>query len=121
MQKTISVRKLESNRRNARLSTWPRTPVGRRQVRWNALPQGLLSGEVVIPASRGALRCETPVLGGGASVGSGYSPVPLRGTEPTQGAQRSEKVTDLGLKERICGAPQIAERSHHSPLESEPL
>jgi hypothetical protein len=52
-KKTVSLKQLEANRRNARLSTGPKTIAGQRKVRWNALKHGLLAAEVVIPAGDG--------------------------------------------------------------------
>jgi len=52
-KKTVSLKQLEANRRNARLSTGPQTTAGQRKVRWNALKHGLLSAEVVIAAGDG--------------------------------------------------------------------
>jgi hypothetical protein len=44
-----SEKKKEANRRNALKSTGPRTPEGKNAVRLNALKQGLLSQEVLLP------------------------------------------------------------------------
>ena len=52
--KEVSLRKAQANRRNALKSTGPKTPEGKRFVRWNALKHGLLAREVVIPAGMGA-------------------------------------------------------------------
>lgn len=41
--------KIRANRRNAALSTGPRTPEGKRIARWNATRHGLLSAAVVLP------------------------------------------------------------------------
>ena len=43
----ISTRKIEANRRNAQLSTGPKTPKGKRTISRNATKHGILSGEVV--------------------------------------------------------------------------
>lgn len=48
MKKTVSLKKIEANRRNALRSTGPRSPMGRRNVRWNALKHGLRSSELVM-------------------------------------------------------------------------
>ena len=52
--KEVSLRKAQANRRNALKSTGPKTPEGKRFVRWNALKHGLLAREVLIPAGMGA-------------------------------------------------------------------
>ena|SRR5205809_332617 len=44
-----SERKVEANRRNALLSTGPKTPAGKRAVARNAVKHGLLSRELVLP------------------------------------------------------------------------
>ena len=49
MKKKLSPRKIKANRRNARKSTGPKTPVGKAIVAINALRHGLCSAEVVIP------------------------------------------------------------------------
>ena len=49
----VSLKKIATNRRNALRSTGPRTPEGKRAVRWNALKHGLLAREVVIPVGEG--------------------------------------------------------------------
>ncbi len=49
MEKKLSPKKIEANRRNAQRSTGPRTRAGKRNVRWNAVKHGLLSDEVVLP------------------------------------------------------------------------
>ncbi len=36
MSKNISQKQLEANRRNAQLSTGPKTPEGRERAKWNA-------------------------------------------------------------------------------------
>lgn len=43
----ISQAKLEANARNAKKSTGPRTVIGKRRVRWNALKHGLLLRDIV--------------------------------------------------------------------------
>lgn len=48
-QKPISEAKLRANRANARKSTGPRTPEGKRRVRLNALKHGLRSEEMLLP------------------------------------------------------------------------
>ncbi len=53
VEKTVSPRRIEANRRNALRSTGPKTPEGKRMVRWNALKHGLLAKEVVIGAGEG--------------------------------------------------------------------
>lgn len=53
MNQTISVGKQEASRRNAQRSTGPRSPLGKRISRWNALKHGLLASEVVIAAGEG--------------------------------------------------------------------
>jgi hypothetical protein len=45
---SISPKKLEANRRNARLSTGPRTEVGKNHSRLNALTHGVLSSVLVV-------------------------------------------------------------------------
>ena len=47
----ISQKQLEANRRNAQLSTGPKTAQGKRRVRWNALKHGLLARSVVVTSS----------------------------------------------------------------------
>jgi hypothetical protein len=47
----ISQKQLDANRRNAQLSTGPKTPEGKRRVRWNALKHGLLARSVVVTSS----------------------------------------------------------------------
>ena len=51
MRPNISQKKLDANRRNAQRATGPRTPAGKRKVRWNAMQHGLLSSDVVLPAA----------------------------------------------------------------------
>ena len=51
MPDEISQKQLAANRRNARLSTGPRTLKGKRRVRWNALKHGLLTRSVVVTSS----------------------------------------------------------------------
>lgn len=58
MAKTTSLAKTEANRKNAQLSTGPKTDVGRALVRHNALKHGLLSMEVVIAAGDGKESAE---------------------------------------------------------------
>ncbi len=53
MATKISQKQLEANRRNAQLSTGPKTPEGKQRVKWNALKHGLLAKSVVIPARDG--------------------------------------------------------------------
>ena len=50
---TVSLRKIEANRRNALRSTGPRTKRGKRFSRWNSLQHGLLLRDIVIPAGLG--------------------------------------------------------------------
>src|SRR5947209_1264628 len=45
----VSRRKLAANRQNSGRSTGPRTPEGKRRVRFNALRHGLLAKEVIVP------------------------------------------------------------------------
>src|SRR5438093_35001 len=52
-RKPTSLKKAEANRRNARLSTGPRTQHGKRAVARNAIKHGLLAREVVITAGDG--------------------------------------------------------------------
>ena len=47
-QRPISAAKLAANRENARRSTGPRTPAGKRRSRWNATQHGLFSKYAVI-------------------------------------------------------------------------
>src|SRR5262245_19936222 len=44
----ISIRRLAANRRNAKLSTGPRTQFGKGRVRWNALGHGLTAKRLVL-------------------------------------------------------------------------
>jgi hypothetical protein len=52
-EQNTSSAKIEANRRNSLRSTGPKTPGGKRVVRWNALKHGLLSKEVGILAGDG--------------------------------------------------------------------
>ena len=52
-RKPTSLKKVEANRRNARLSTGPRTEHGKRAVARNAIKHGLLARQVVITAGDG--------------------------------------------------------------------
>ncbi len=45
---TVSPRKIAANRQNAQRSTGPRTPEGKRRVRWNALQHGVLAAQVLL-------------------------------------------------------------------------
>jgi hypothetical protein len=47
MPKTISLKQMEANRRNAQKSTGPKTPDGRAVSKMNALKHGILSKEVL--------------------------------------------------------------------------
>ncbi len=47
--KVVSLEKIESNRRNARRSTGPRTEEGKSIAKLNAVKHGILSAEVVVP------------------------------------------------------------------------
>lgn len=49
----VTKSKIEANRRNAQLSTGPKTPGGKAAVRYNALKDGILAKEVVIPVGDG--------------------------------------------------------------------
>ena len=49
MPEKISQKQLQANRRNAQLSTGPKTPEGKQRVKWNALKHGLLARSAVIP------------------------------------------------------------------------
>lgn len=51
---SISPKKLEANRRNAQLSTGPRTDEGKSQSRRNALKHGILSSALLITTGSGA-------------------------------------------------------------------
>lgn len=53
MKNTTSLAKTESNRRNALLSTGPKTNEGKQITKWNALKHGILSREAVITAGDG--------------------------------------------------------------------
>lgn len=53
VKKAVSPRRLAANRRNALRSTGPKTPEGKRMVKWNALKHGLLAKEVLIRAGEG--------------------------------------------------------------------
>src|SRR5258705_4876087 len=52
-RKTVTKKKIEANRRNARRSTGPRTERGKRNSRFNALTLGLFAKHVVIPICDG--------------------------------------------------------------------
>ena len=52
-RKTVTQKKIEANRRNARRSTGPRTERGKRTSRFNALTLGLFAKHVVIPICDG--------------------------------------------------------------------
>jgi len=45
---TVSPGKIAANRQNAQRSTGPRTPEGKRRVRWNALKHGVLAAQVLL-------------------------------------------------------------------------
>ena len=49
-----SQKKLEANRRNARLSTGPRTDEGKHQSRRNAIKHGILASTLLITGGEGA-------------------------------------------------------------------
>ena len=49
----VTKAKIEANRRNAQLSTGPKTPEGKAAVRYNALKHGILAKEVVIAKGDG--------------------------------------------------------------------
>ena len=51
---SISRKKLEANRRNARLSTGPRTQQGKSRSRWNRLKHGILASALLITEGEGA-------------------------------------------------------------------
>lgn len=53
MKKNTSLAKTEANRKNALMSTGPKTPSGKAAVKWNALKHGLLAKEVVIGTGDG--------------------------------------------------------------------
>ena len=48
MKEKTSQKKIDSNRRNALKSTGPKTPEGKKAVKWNALKHGLLSKEIAL-------------------------------------------------------------------------
>jgi hypothetical protein len=48
MRKTMSLKQIAANRRNAQKSTGPQTPAGRAVSKMNALKHGILSKEVVV-------------------------------------------------------------------------
>lgn len=52
-KKRTSLVKAEASRKNALKSTGPKTPAGKKAVKWNALKHGLLSKEVIIQAGDG--------------------------------------------------------------------
>ena len=56
MSTRVTEKQLAANRRNARKSTGPRTPEGKRRSSRNALKHGLLAAEVVITDGDGAER-----------------------------------------------------------------
>lgn len=49
VRKTVTERKRSANRRNAQLSTGPRTELGRYITKFNAVKMGLFAKNVVIP------------------------------------------------------------------------
>jgi hypothetical protein len=49
IKRALTPAKLEANRKNALLSTGPRTQEGKERSKWNALEHGLLSHAVIIP------------------------------------------------------------------------
>ncbi len=51
--KTVTQKKIEANRRNAKRSTGPRTERGKRNSRFNALMIGLFAKHVIIPICDG--------------------------------------------------------------------
>lgn len=53
LHKTVTKAKLEANRMNSKLSTGPRTQLGKRATRYNALTLGLFATHVVIPGCDG--------------------------------------------------------------------
>jgi len=53
MKPETSLAKLEANRKNAQLSTGPKSPEGKAAARWNAMKHGLLAKEVVIRTGDG--------------------------------------------------------------------
>ena len=48
MRKTMSLKQIAANRRNAQKSTGPQTPAGRAVSKMNALKHGILSKEVLV-------------------------------------------------------------------------
>lgn len=52
-KRPVSERKIQANRKNALLSTGPKTERGKRTVSYNAIKHGLLAREVVITAGDG--------------------------------------------------------------------
>jgi hypothetical protein len=48
MRKTMSLKQIAANRRNAQKSTGPQTPAGRAVSKMNALKHGILSKEAVV-------------------------------------------------------------------------
>jgi hypothetical protein len=70
--KTVTKRKLAANRRNAKLSTGPRTERGKSIVRFNATKLGLSAKHVVIPCLEGESELFPGLL---ASLIEEYSPV----------------------------------------------
>ncbi len=52
MTTKISQKQLEANRRNAQLSTGPKTREGKQRAKWNALKHGLLARSIVVPRQR---------------------------------------------------------------------
>ena len=50
MERSVSKKQLEANRRNAQLSTGPRTAEGKQRIKYNALTHGLLSKSVLVTA-----------------------------------------------------------------------
>ena len=53
MSRQTTPKKIRANRRNASLSTGPKSPAGKERVRRNAMKHGLLAQEVVISAGDG--------------------------------------------------------------------
>lgn len=51
MERSVSKGQLEANRRNAQLSTGPRTAEGKLRIRFNAMTHGLLTKSVLVTAS----------------------------------------------------------------------
>ncbi len=107
MEKKLSPKKMEANRRNAQRSTGPRTPAGRRKVRWNAVIHGLLSGHVVLPLGEVQERPEEFA----ALVAHLRRDLTIRQLTRLQ-MQPERAMVALG------GPPEIAEQSHSSCLES---